>query len=121
MKPTGSRDLFVRDDGPGAAAAPAGPEPTARPARAGSAPARKCTLAVLAAAGAAAAALWAGTAQPTAAATQTVGPSGPESAGLVSAAGLYAGTTDANSLQSGLFLPSDLYIPVDPCLPPSLI
>jgi hypothetical protein len=39
MKPIGSRDLFVRDDGPGAAAAPAGPELTARRARTGSAPA----------------------------------------------------------------------------------
>ena len=34
----------------------------------------------------------------------------------MSAAGLYAGTTDVSSLQSGLFLPSNLFTPVDPCL-----
>jgi hypothetical protein len=62
MKPIGSRNLFVRGDGPVAAAAPAGPELTARRARAGSAPGQKRALAVLAAAGAAAAALWAGAA-----------------------------------------------------------
>ena len=60
MKPLGSRDMFVRGDGPGAAAAPAGPEPAAR-------------------------------------------------------------RPGATSLQSGLFLPSELFIPTDPCLPPSLI
>ena len=87
MKPIGSRGLFVRDDGPGAAAAPAGPEPAARRARTGSAPGRKRTLAVLAAAGAAAAALWAGTAQSAAAATLTAGPGGLQSAGLASAPG----------------------------------
>jgi len=120
MKPIGSRDLFVRGDGPGAAAASAGPEPAARRARTGSAPARKRILAVLAA-GAAAAALWAGTAQPAAAATLTAGPGGLQSAGLASAQGPYAATTDATSLQSGLFLPSELFIPADPCLLPSLI
>ena len=121
MKPIGSRDLFVRDDGPGAAAAPAGPEPAARRARTGSAPAGKRTLAVFAAAGAAAAALWAGTAQPAAAAALTAGPNGLQSAGLASAPGPSAATTDATSLQSGLFLPSELFTPTDPCLPPSLI
>jgi len=120
MKPLGSRDMFVRGDGPGAAAAPAGPEPAARRARAGSAPARKRTLAVLAAAGATAAALWAGTAQPAAAATLTAGPGGLQFAGLVSAPEPSA-ATDATSLQSGLFLPSEPFTPTDPCLPPSLI
>jgi len=120
MKPLGSRGLFVRGDGPGAAAAPAGPEPAARRARAGSAPARKRTLAVLAAAGAAAAALWSGAVQQAAAATLTVGPGRLQFAGLVSAAGPSA-ATDATSLQSGLFQPSELFTPTDPCLPPSLI
>jgi hypothetical protein len=61
---------------------------------------------------AAAAALWLGTAQPAAAAATT----GLQAGGHVSAAGLYAGTTDVSSLQSGLFLPSNLCTPVDPCL-----
>ena len=119
MKPLGSRGMFVRGDAPGAGAASAGPEPAARRTRAGSAPAWKRTLAVLAAAGAAAA-LWAGTAQPAAAATLTAGPGGLQFAGLVSAPGPSA-ATDATSLQSGLFLSSELFIPTDPCLPPSLI
>jgi hypothetical protein len=92
MKPIGSYQLFVRDDGPGAVAAHAGPELTARHARAGSASARKRTLAVLTAA----AALSLGMAQPAAAGTLTPG-------------------------TSGLFLPSDLFIPVDPCLVPGLV
>ena len=77
-------------------------------------------LTVLAAAGAAAAALWAGTAQPAAAATLTAGPGGLQFAGLVSAPEPSA-ATDATSLQSGLFLPSEPFTPTDPCLPPSLI
>ncbi len=32
-----------------------------------------------------------------------------------------AATTDVNGLQSGLFLPSELFVPIDPCLPPSLV
>ena len=92
MKPLGSHCMFVRG---------------------------QRTLAVLAA-GATAAALWAGTAQPAAAATLTAGPGGLQFAGLVSAPEPSA-ATDATSLQSGLFLPSELFIPTDPCLPPSLI
>ena len=102
---------------PGAATAHAGPELSARQARAGSAPARKRTLAALAAAAAAAAALWLAAAQPDAAAAT----SGPQSATLVSAPGPYTTSTGVSSLQSGLFLPSQLFLPVDPCLPPTLI
>jgi hypothetical protein len=102
---------------PGAAAAPAGPEPTARQARAGSAPARKRILAALGATVAASAALWLAAAQPDAAAAT----SGPQSATLVSASGPYTGSTGVSGLQSGLFLPGQLFIPVDPCLPPTLI
>ena len=82
------------------------------------APAWKRTLAVLAAAGAAAAAaLWLAAAQPAAAAATT----GLQAGGHVSAAGPYTGSTDMGSLQNGLFLPSQLFIPTEPCLPPSLI
>ncbi len=92
------------------------PEPAAPHACARPVPAQTRSLAAIPAAGATAATLRLGAVPQAAAAT-----SGLQSAGFVTASGLYAATTDVNSLRSGLFLPSELFIPIDPCLPQSLV